>query len=250
MHTNHIREKIFAGVRHLREMAHLVPEILRDSWIKYLDGHIDHYISVISRLPPPECCGRILEIGCVPGQLTFLIKSLGYDIDCVDINPARLSEFWKALPVEPRKVDVETEPLPFEDKSFSVILFTEILEHLRVQPIFALRETARVIEDNGQLILSVPNITFRKRWKFLFGHDYQGDIIKAFEQLEKVGHMGHFRLYSASEIQRMLKHVGYADIQFASEGRIKGSKLWQILFFWSSSLRGILYFVASPKIEA
>ncbi len=58
-------ERVHAGVKRLREKADLVPEPLRDWWLNYLNGHLERYTSVISRLPAPEHCGRLLEIGCV-----------------------------------------------------------------------------------------------------------------------------------------------------------------------------------------
>jgi SAM-dependent methyltransferase len=240
-----IAEKVHAKAKLLGEEADLIPQSLRDSWLNYLKGHLEHYVSVISRLPPPQSCGWLLEIGCVPGHLTVIMKDLGYQLCCVDINTGRLAELWKAHGIDVQKVNIETERLPFDDGYFSVVLFTEVLEHLRIQPIFALREVFRVTNDGGQLILSVPNITPRKRWKFLFGHDYQGDIVKSFEQLEKVGHLGHIRLYSIMEIRRILEYVGYTDMKFAREGKIKGSKLWQLLFPWRQYFRDKLYAIAT-----
>jgi SAM-dependent methyltransferase len=223
----------------------LVPENMREGWSHYLKTHLDHYISVLSRLAPPESCGKLLEVGCVPGHLTVLLADLGYNISCVDIDPNRISSLLSAHSIKAHKVDIETERLPFEDGSFSAVLFTEVLEHLRVHPIFALREAARVTEGGGKIILSVPNITPRHRWKFLMGRDYQGDIVAAFEQLEKVGHMGHVRLYSAREIERILAHVGYTDLKLSREGRVKGGIFWQLFFPWRDYFRGILYCVGT-----
>ena len=137
----------------------LVPENMREWWSHYLKTHLDHYISVLSHLAPPESCGKLLEVGCVPGHLTILLADLGYNISCVDIDPNRISSLLSAHSIKVHKVDIETERLPFEDGAFPVVLFTEILEHLRVHPIFALREVARVTETGGKIILSVPNIT-------------------------------------------------------------------------------------------
>jgi SAM-dependent methyltransferase len=240
-----IAEKVHAEAKLLSGEAGLIPQSLRDSWLNYLKQHLEHYVSVISLLPPPASCGRLLEIGCVPGRLTIMMADLGYQVCCMDINPGRLAELWKAHGIDVHQVNIETDRLPYDDRCFSVVLFTEVLEHLRIQPIFALREVFRVTKDRGQLILSVPNITPRKRWKFLFGQDYQGDIVKSFEQIEKVGHVGHIRLYSLMEVRRVLEYVGYTDMKFAREGQIKGSKLWQLLFPWRQCFRSNLYAVAT-----
>jgi SAM-dependent methyltransferase len=228
----------------LREKSYLVPAGLRDFWLNYLNHKLNHYVSIISRLPPPDTCGPLLEIGCVPGHLTIILSQMGYKLTCVDIDPERFSELWKAYDIKVHRVNVETEPLPFADENFSVVLFTEILEHLRIQPIFAIRQIFRVTKAGGGIILSIPNITPRDRWRFLFGRDYQGNIIKEFEKLEKVGHMGHIRLYSAAEVQSILKYAGYTEIKYICEGRVKGKGLWRLVAPLSDSFRSHLYFTA------
>ena len=224
-------------------------EDLRDWWLHYLDNHLERYVCTISRLPEPEFCGRLLEVGCAPGHLTILMADMGYKICCVDLHPERFAGLWNAHSIDVHKVDIETEPLPFDDSCFSLVLFTELLEHLRIQPIFALREIARVTKAGGQLILTVPNITPIARLKFLFGRDYQGDIVAEFEKLEKVGHMGHFRLYSVREVRRILGYVGYAGIEYSREGDLKGPKVWVPPFPGKDYFRSRVCFVAQREDE-
>lgn len=244
MNRNRIDEEMGTDAERFREDVSLVPERFRDWWINYLKTHVSHYNSVISRLPPPETCGRILEIGCVPGHLTVHLKRLGYKLTGVDLAPERFSDLWHRHSIEIHKVDIEKEKLPFDDETFSCVLFTEVLEHLRIQPVFALRETARVLKRHGRLVLSVPNITPIDRWGFLWGRDFQGDIIAEFEKLERFGHMGHFRLYSINEVKRLLRYVGFADIEYVREGRLRGRWLRRIMFPWRHAFRSHVYFVA------
>ncbi|MCH7884179.1 MAG: class I SAM-dependent methyltransferase [Planctomycetes bacterium] len=244
-----IDHDIRGACERLREEAHVIPEPLRDWWIHYLDMHIEHYRSVIARLPNPKACGRLLEIGCVPGHLTVLLAGLGYDITGVDIAPARVSELWRRHGIEICRVDIESEPLPFEDQAFSCVLFTEILEHLRMNPIHALREAARLLGSGGRLILSVPNITPIDRLGFLLGRDYQGDIIAEFQKLERCGHMGHIRLYSINEVRRLLNHVGFFNVRCAREGRLRGGWLTRLPFPWRDAFRSHVYFESSRYRE-
>lgn len=245
MDTEDIEKEIHLGIERIRDDAAVAPEHLREWWISYLNSHLAHYKSVIARLPPPDACGPLLEIGSFPGHLTVLLKRLAYNPIAVDLDPTRLSEFWRRYSIKIHKVDIEQQPLPFEDDTFSCVLFTEVLEHLRIHPVFALRETARVLKKGGRLILSVPNITPNDRWKFLWGRDYQGDIIAEFQKLERFGHMGHFRLYSVNEVNRILEHVGYSNIEHRREGRVQG--LWPrcVLFPWRQAFRSHVYFVGT-----
>jgi SAM-dependent methyltransferase len=246
MHDNDISKTAQARLESLcAKASSLIPEDKRDWWLAYLKTHMRHYISVLSYLPPPESCGQILEVGCIPGHLTLLLADLGYKISCVDINPDRFAQLWSAYSIKLHKVDIETERFPFEDKKFSIVLFTEVLEHLRVQPIFALREIARVTDSGGKIILSVPNITPIHRWRFFTGRDYQGDIIKEFDKLDKFGHMGHIRLYSAKEVQRLLQHVGYTEIKCRRGGSFPRRKVWIRFLPFRSYFRKNLYFTAT-----
>jgi SAM-dependent methyltransferase len=157
-----------------------------------------------------DCGNRLLEVGCLPGHLTLLPKGSAYDVEGVDIDPGRMQPLWDKYGICPLKVDVERETLPFDDGSFDVVLFTEMLEHLRVNPVFTLRELNRVLRSGGWLILCTPNITPMHRLRFLMGKDFQGDPVEEFGKLERLGHMGHIRLYSPEEITRMLEHTGFS----------------------------------------
>jgi SAM-dependent methyltransferase len=126
-----------------------------------------------------------------------------------DIDPERMAGISQKYGLLIHKADVEREHLPFPAASFGIVLFTEILEHLRLNPLFALREAHRVLEPGGRMILSTPNITMPARLRFLAGRAYQGDLVAQFEKLETIGHMGHARLYSCDEVRRFLEHTGF-----------------------------------------
>jgi SAM-dependent methyltransferase len=225
--------------------ASLMPERLQAWWLKYLESHLDHYLSVLSLLSGPKNCGPLLEVGCMPGHLSIMLAKLGYDWHGVDLNPARGEKLWAAHSLGVAKTDIEIERLPFENGSFSIVLFTEVLEHLRINPLFALREIARVMKPGGRIILSVPNITPVHRLKFLLGRDYQGDIIEEFEKLDRYGHMGHIRLYSKREIIKILHHIGCSGIKHEYGGSLNRKKPWLRRLPFHKYFRSNLYFVAS-----
>ena len=80
---------------------------------------------------------------------------------------------------------------------------------MRINPLFTLRESNRVLKPKGILLLSTPNITPAHRLRFfLYEQGYQGNRIDAFEKLERWGHMGHFRLYTLREIESLIKYLG------------------------------------------
>ncbi len=117
---------------------------------------------------------RILEVGCRSGNLTQYYHS-GNQVTGVDVDRNALIEFEKRLALKAKWVDIDSEPLPFEDDHFDTVVFSEVMEHLRF-PQKALCEIARVLTKNGTLIGSVPNaFRMRNRWKFLLGKPFETD---------------------------------------------------------------------------
>jgi SAM-dependent methyltransferase len=93
--------------------------------------------------------GRILDLGCglKPYKQLFTGASeyIGIDIE----NPAH--DHSK------EEVDVyyDGKNIPFEDKSFDCVFFSEVLEHV-FYPDEIISEVHRVLKDNGTLMLTTP----------------------------------------------------------------------------------------------
>jgi len=117
---------------------------------------------------------RILEVGCRSGNLTQFYHE-GNQVEGIDVDRNALVEFEKRLKLKGYWVDVDSEDLPFDDGTFDVVVFSEVMEHLRF-PQKALCEIARVLRKNGTLIGSVPNaFRMRNRLKFLLGKPFESD---------------------------------------------------------------------------
>lgn len=193
----------------LGDESDLIPEDRRTRWTAYLANHTPRYLDLLSLLSECPQARSLLDVGNWPGQFTVLARELGLDAAGLDIDPDRVGELWAHHGVVQRQADIEVDAFPFEQASFDVVVLAEVLEHLRVNPLHALRECHRVLRRGGHLIVSVPNVSLRHRLKFLVGRDYQGDIVAAFQQLEVSGHMGHFRLYTHREIIQMLEYARF-----------------------------------------
>jgi len=116
----------------------------------------------------------VLEVGCRAGNLTQHYAS-NNRITGVDVDRNALQLFEQRLHARAHWVDVDSEPLPFPDDSFDVVVFSEVMEHLRF-PQNALREIARVLRGNCKLVGSVPNaFRLRNRLRFLAGRPFEPD---------------------------------------------------------------------------
>ncbi len=151
----------------------------------------------------------ILEIGAAPMFLTQALSSSGYNIDAVDLAPERFSQTLKTLGLNVVKCDIETNPLPFKDSSYDLVLFNEMFEHLRMNPIFTMSEILRVLRPGGIIQLSTPNGRSLNRIKNYLVHGRTSDIYSEYEKLSSLGHMGHVREYTCYDVVTFLEHIGF-----------------------------------------
>jgi len=240
------------AVQDLLDDLELIPEKYREWCQQYHVAHHKRYPILLSFLEPSDKTGKIADIGCFPGQVTVFLKVLGYDVVGFDLDPERMKDVWTKHNIQVRKADVERDPLPAKDNSFDVVLFTEILEHLRLNPFFALREAKRILKPGGRIIISTPNVTLYLRLLFLLGIDIQGNPVEEFATLEEVGHMGHIRLYSTREVKGFLEHAGFKVIRHSYRGHPLGGKkayAASLLCPTGKNRLGYLYMIGRKEAE-
>jgi SAM-dependent methyltransferase len=225
------------------------------TWARnYLYGHIDHYNGILNQISKAlkiNSGERILEVGGVPGQLTSYIFKEDFNIDMVDIDPYRIKGILDKYSIKAFKVDIEKENLPIEDQVYDLVLFNEVFEHLHINPLRIINEIYRVLKNDGILLMSVPNINPLMRWEFLFGKDYNDNLKKEFAKVENIGHMGHFRLYSKSEIISILEDFDFEVIDTTFQGKMydkktKWLKLFKFLF--GNKMKNQLHVIAKKRI--
>jgi SAM-dependent methyltransferase len=168
-------------------------------------------LEIVARHVEPGA--RILEYGAIPLVMTAALAGLNYEVQAVDVKPERFAKTITDLGLDVLRCDVETEAVPFATGTFDAILFNELFEHLRINPVFTLREAHRVLRPGGSLLLSTPNLrSFRGMKNLLLhnqGHTAAEDIYRQYEKLETLGHMGHVREYTTREVADFLTRIGF-----------------------------------------
>jgi SAM-dependent methyltransferase len=184
-------------------------------WHKaYVANHrlrIAHDLDIIVREIPAT--NDILEFGSIPLLLTAALTKHGYRVTGCDIAPERYSSTIRSAGLNVVKCNIETEKLPFADDSFDAAIFNELFEHLRINPIHTLTELLRVIRPDGTLTLSTPNLkSLGGIGNFLIrdrAYSCSADIYTEYQKLGDLGHMGHVREYTPTEVVEFLQRIGF-----------------------------------------
>lgn len=114
---------------------------------------------------------RILDMGTADGYLGAVLSAAGHSVVGVERDPAlaaRAREHYERLDVS----DLESFDFPF-GREFDVILFADVLEHLR-DPVTVFKRAISVLKPSGEVLISLPNVAnFTVRIALLLGRfDY------------------------------------------------------------------------------
>jgi SAM-dependent methyltransferase len=97
---------------------------------------------------------RVLDIGCGSGINGKTLKELHPSIEIYGVD--MISENELPYFISYKKVDLDTESLPFPDNYFDTLVFTHVIEHLR-NPFQLGKEIKRVLKKGGKIYIEAPN---------------------------------------------------------------------------------------------
>ncbi|MFC1521118.1 class I SAM-dependent methyltransferase [Elusimicrobiota bacterium] len=155
---------------------------------------------------------RVLDVGCSWGLLAKELKQKNCTVTGVDINEkdAQKAKEYCDQVVMGDIDKIETLPVP--DETFDIMLYSDILEHLRY-PDRVLKEWKRYLKPSGRIIASIPNIArIEFRLKLLMGRfDYDETGIVSRD---------HVRFFTKETAQKLVRDCGYeiAHIDYTGLG--------------------------------
>jgi len=217
-HTYHHR--VEQVINTVNEIFHL--DSIQSS--KLLVKPINYYSSQRPELLPyiPKGVKRILDIGCGAGHFgkTLKEKLCAEYVAGIEVEESIAKIAEKNLD----KVlcgNIENLDLPFEENSFDLVTFCDVLEHL-VDPLNTLKKVRRYIAPYGYVLASIPNVHY-------CGVIYQLTEGEWHYQDSGILDITHINLISKNGLRKILKKAGYlplivSPINIASENYIPRDK--------------------------
>jgi SAM-dependent methyltransferase len=190
------------------ESPELRAELVEACWPRLL--------ATLEIIPDSAREGDFLELGATPFFLTLCLRRLcsgritlanwfgtGETHGNQRLTHARTGE---TLFLEYDLFNVETDLFPYADESFDVVIFSELIEHLGVNPVRALSEIHRVMRPAGHMILTTPNsISLDRLETYLRGGS---QMVDRYSPLFGPG-ARHNREYHPRELRQLLDGNGF-----------------------------------------
>jgi SAM-dependent methyltransferase len=168
--------------------------------------------------------GEGLELGCGYGYLLlpmaiFNPRMHWIGVEHPDRNYFGRLEFQQTLRDHNCQLvgcNITHEPLPFPDGTFSILTFSETLEHLPAERLnFVLDEISRVVRPGGWVIASSPNqASLENRIRLLKGHSIL-DLPNTMPTANSI--FPHIRLYTPAEMSQLMRARGFSLVRSVLE---------------------------------
>jgi len=171
---------------------------------------------------------NVLDVGCGDGLMLEILKSKGIKCAGIDISDIAV-EKCKNKGLDVRLVDFSDSTLPYQDESFDLIIFSDVLEHM-YNPKNILFEAKRVARS---ILISVPNFnSLPARIQMFLG--------KVPENNKK--NKGHIYWFNYENLKRMLNKNDLEIVDF------KVNTFWENKFLIGRIMKILLRI--SPSIFA
>jgi SAM-dependent methyltransferase len=174
---------------------------------------------------------RVLDFGAGACDKTAVLQALGFQCTACD----DLEDPWHRIPGNREKIlefageagiafrVVRNSSLPFEARSFEVVLALNVLEHLHDSPRELLLDLIELVSAGGYLVATVPNaVNLRKRLAVLCG---RSNLPPFNEYFWSVGPWrGHVREYVKNDLDELARSLRLEVVQLRSYDHM----LWRL----------------------
>ncbi len=187
-------------------------------WVKpgspqaqYVKSHEARLVRTLELTPKGTEASRVLELGCYL-QITPV---LGEVYEYGEVRGSYLgtgASHFRTVEADSGErfqcaidlFDCEKDIFPYQDDYFATVLCCELLEHLERDPMKMLLEIHRVLQPNGVLILTTPNIASAGAVAAVLEGRHPGFYTRY------ASDPGHRREYTTAEVADLLTAAGFA----------------------------------------
>jgi len=157
---------------------------------------------------------RILDVGCGIGLTSELFKnhfaaeySVGIEIDKSAAEKAK-NRLDKVI-----MMDLNEQDFSWDGEKFDLIILGDLIEHLN-NPRKFLLDLKNLLEQNGIIVISVPNI---RNWRIIWMLAFKGDWkYTDFGIMDKT----HLRFFTWKSLKEMVNDCGYKIVKTGNRKRI------------------------------
>lgn len=158
---------------------------------------------------------RLADVGCGLGGTSLAAAKAGAEVVALDVDPLALEHtrrrLAEAVPSGDWRVErTDCEPIPLPDGWASVVVCTEVLEHVD-DPVRFLHELARIGAPGARYLISVPDPFVERLMKVVAPASY-------FQW------PGHQRVYKHATLDRLVGEAGLA---------VRARPVYPHNFYWS-----------------
>jgi 2-polyprenyl-3-methyl-5-hydroxy-6-metoxy-1,4-benzoquinol methylase len=171
----------------LQEQVRVYEGDRRDLW-KYIPAGVD----------------RALDVGCAIGDLGAALKAHGLARTVVglELSPDAAVQAHERLD-QVIQGDVETTEVPFPDGYFDLVIYADVLEHLK-NPWAVVASHRRLLRPGGTVVASLPNIGYFSTLLMLLRHEWR------YQELGIMDYT-HLRFFTRSSLLDMFRQAGYTE---------------------------------------
>ena len=180
-------------------------------------GGMPLWRQMLDFVPNPKERGKALELGSPPFHITLLMNKLrNYDLQLSAypsderrelVQEVESPEYGERHRFVCACFDAETERFPFDDNTFDLVIWSEVIEHLTKDPVHTLGEVHRVLKPGGCVVISTPNSSRADNVIALArGHN----IYDPYHLGAVLAGSRHSREYTYQELTDLVKGCGFA----------------------------------------
>lgn len=197
----------------------------------YYNDKLSQHDDFIGMIP---CNATVLEFGAATGYITrILSEEKNCQVTCIERSPRMAREASKYA-VQTIVADLDTDNWyePLSNKQFDVLLFADVLEHLRT-PQQVVEQACALLQHNGCVITSIPNIAHNavllslQQGKFQYRETglLDNTHIHLFTRQSIYAMMQQCGLYCAQECNKLIRPCDTELTQYYAQGGLMSLSL-------------------------